>query len=624
MSILTNHPQDSLTPSSGVLTIGGTGSVALPSGNNSQRPVALAVGQIRFSTDANTIEVYDGTDWNSFANKNYIDLVTESLQSQIDNIISNTDPETLNSLGQLLTSYQNVDGNLVTSLVDVSSSIATLTTQSETQSVQISELSSQASEESASRIESNESLQSQIDAVEQNLFTLPAGSKGQVPFVQTQGTNEFNLGYTLVTGSFIENNNERTALEGLVPSLQDVIDSWGRFSHDSDVVQPANLPDQQAWSYESLTNRLVNTNNTTTYTGLYSPDQYQSYTHEVRVSSPHFDNDAIGVLLAWHVDPDSGKEYTLSALRSPGGIGYTWAVFYNFGRSDQQLINNGTSSVKWGNSNLGSSAEAANYVGTEGWDVFLTGAKIKVIRNNNIITCQTTDLGEETYLPGSNLVINLSNQEILNKFQGARSYGYGAFSQANAKIEVLDFPDVASTVYDVRDGLVYTFLNSSWNVVSGTSVVEEIGAGKFAHNLSTGKTFYIGSNGNITRIGNTAEECLQINVLPSDLDDADVIAGTSKYTFRAPFAMTLTKLPRVSVKTESSLGPVVVDINANGISLFSSNKLTIDEGQRTSTTSSTAVELTTNAIDDDDEITIDVDLAGTGAKGLKINLYYRK
>lgn len=95
--------------------------------------------------------------------------------------------------------------------------------------------------------------------------------------------------------------------------------------------------------------------------------------------------------------------------------------------------------------------------------------------------------------------------------------------------------------------------------------------------------------------------------------------GTAKRTFRMPYALTLTSV-RASVSTVSSSGTPTVDINEGGSTILST-KLTIDANEYTSTTAATAAVISDTALADDAEITIDVDVAGTGAKGLKVYLY---
>jgi hypothetical protein len=102
-----------------------------------------------------------------------------------------------------------------------------------------------------------------------------------------------------------------------------------------------------------------------------------------------------------------------------------------------------------------------------------------------------------------------------------------------------------------------------------------------------------------------------------------ITAGVSKLTFRAPFAMTLTKIPRSSLKTASTSGIPTVDINKDGSSILST-KLTIDANEKTSTTAVTPAVLSDTSIADDAELTFDIDVSGTGAIGLKVTIYYKK
>ena len=119
--------------------------------------------------------------------------------------------------------------------------------------------------------------------------------------------------------------------------------------------------------------------------------------------------------------------------------------------------------------------------------------------------------------------------------------------------------------------------------------------------------------------------------LPSSFEDSMMLAvsdevtnittGTAKLTFRAPFAMALTKIPRASLTAVSTSGIPTVDINVNGSSILST-KITVDANEKTSTTAATPAVLSTTSIADDAEITVDIDVAGTGAKGLKVTLFY--
>jgi hypothetical protein len=112
---------------------------------------------------------------------------------------------------------------------------------------------------------------------------------------------------------------------------------------------------------------------------------------------------------------------------------------------------------------------------------------------------------------------------------------------------------------------------------------------------------------------------IEIQSAASDETTA-LTTGTAKVTFRAPSAFTLTGV-RASLTTAQSSGSIfTVDINQNGTSVLST-KLTIDNTEKTSVTAATPAVISTSAITDDAEITIDIDQIGNGtATGLKITL----
>lgn len=99
----------------------------------------------------------------------------------------------------------------------------------------------------------------------------------------------------------------------------------------------------------------------------------------------------------------------------------------------------------------------------------------------------------------------------------------------------------------------------------------------------------------------------------------DITTGTAKVTFRMPYAMTLTAV-RASLNTASSSGNPAIDINKTGVGSLLSTVITIDASEKTSVTAATPAVISTSALSDDDEITIDIDTAGTGAKGLIVTL----
>src|SRR3546814_1309762 len=121
------------------------------------------------------------------------------------------------------------------------------------------------------------------------------------------------------------------------------------------------------------------------------------------------------------------------------------------------------------------------------------------------------------------------------------------------------------------------------------------------------------------RVHQAAKEAVPWSLIVAGGDETmELIVGTAKVGFRLPDAVTLTAV-RASLTTASSSGAVTVDINEAGSTILST-KLTIDQGEKTSTTAATPAVISDASLGDDAEITIDVDGAGTDAAGLKVTL----
>lgn len=107
-----------------------------------------------------------------------------------------------------------------------------------------------------------------------------------------------------------------------------------------------------------------------------------------------------------------------------------------------------------------------------------------------------------------------------------------------------------------------------------------------------------------------------------DDETTSITTGTAKFTFRVPRARTLNEI-RASLATASGSGAVQVDVNKNGSSILST-KLTIDATEKTSVTAATPVVIADEIFADDDEVTIDIDNAGSSAKGLKVTFFWTR
>jgi hypothetical protein len=153
-------------------------------------------------------------------------------------------------------------------------------------------------------------------------------------------------------------------------------------------------------------------------------------------------------------------------------------------------------------------------------------------------------------------------------------------------------------------------INTSGHLKTTTDNTYDIGAS----GATRPRTIYAGTS--VIAAGvNLNVETLVVSV--SDETTA-ITTGTAKVTFRMPWGMTLTAV-RASLSAASSSGTPTIDINDGGTTILST-KLTIDVSEKTSTTAATPAVISDTALADDAEITIDIDVAGTDAKGLKVYL----
>jgi hypothetical protein len=108
-----------------------------------------------------------------------------------------------------------------------------------------------------------------------------------------------------------------------------------------------------------------------------------------------------------------------------------------------------------------------------------------------------------------------------------------------------------------------------------------------------------------------------IGVACSD-ETTDLTTGAAKVTFRMPYAFTVSEV-RASLTGAPSGSALTVDINEAGASILST-KLTIDAGEKTSTTAATPAVISDASLADDAEITVDIDGVGStiAGKGLKV------
>lgn len=275
-------------------------------------------------------------------------------------------------------------------------------------------------------------------------------------------------------------------------------------------------------------------------------------------------------------------------------------------------------------------------------------------------TTNSINIGAGNTITGTLGLVQGCNNEVTGNTahaEGWYNYAYGCASHAEGEFTKACGIGSHAEGYSTCAINNYSHTDGNGTVTSGTTLlyaggcynlskdgnIYEIGAG--GGSTTKCNAFEVYSNGNIALPEITG--CTASNVLYYDTTDGMVsygvapsggtggteviqfavsdetsalITGTSKITFRMPYAITLSEV-RASVGTAPTGANLVVDINENGSTVLST-KLSIDAGEKTSTTAVTPSVISDANLADDAEITVDIDQIGStvAGAGLKITL----
>ena len=257
-------------------------------------------------------------------------------------------------------------------------------------------------------------------------------------------------------GSFV---NAEMRFNVARPTFQQIFDTWDRFSHGALATtagehkgrgdaQPANIAEEQSWTYNQANDSVVQPVNTGSFCGFISPTKHEKYLYDTILQSAAGDNDLIGVVLGFAVD-DSGRERTLAWCAGQDGrfgaaVGSALCLDYN---QTSQII----TPIK----------PTARLPGNHNWSS--TGPRrVKVHRDGDNYTVEQyapsdTETVEEIFhfsiLTGewSSFVGGFKVQDgtlddatvaALARFRGAQPFGYCCQSQPGSTYVNIQRPDV--------------------------------------------------------------------------------------------------------------------------------------------------------------------------------------
>jgi hypothetical protein len=200
-------------------------------------------------------------------------------------------------------------------------------------------------------------------------------------------------------------------------------------------------------------------------------------------------------------------------------------------------------------------------------------------------------------------------------------------TQAQYQAESITFTDSPTTLTTGRNVVFPAHFPTKYVKNSTLQTLTLKKSGQTGVTIAAGGTAIVASGTSDVVVGPGASAVTSVNGVSGAITVYDtwgiavsdettaITAGTGKMTFYAPYACTIDEV-FTGLSTQSSSGVVTTNVKKNGTTIFSTSP-SIDASEDTSLTG-TAAALSTTALSKGDKITVDIDAAGTGAKGLKV------
>jgi hypothetical protein len=307
---------------------------------------------------------------------------------------------------------------------------------------------------------------------------------------------------------FIETDEQLAVMKAQKESFATVFNQWQRFARkgDEDPNDPyaddAYPSELTSWSYDSANDRIRSTVNSTSFIGFISNQRYSNYTLETVLRSGNSDDDYIGLVIAHAVD-DQGNAHTLDVMRALMGTAPMSIIKDR--RVDSNVIRNVYSGLKWPDGSVATGSFPGNQNRDAwGWNNWGNGIRLKITREDDLITVETSQINQTTYFDPAKTVIDLTADPALAVFRGPQRYGYCCQSQASSTWEVLQRAGERMMILDTRTMTRYDSVNNTW-VASQTSMAELLASGELTanwlhHNPTTGSFYYVDLNAGILKL----------------------------------------------------------------------------------------------------------------------------
>ena len=189
----------------------------------------------------------------------------------------------------------------------------------------------------------------------------------------------------------------------------------------------------------------------------------------------------------------------------------------------------------------------------------------------------------------------------------------------DSKVEVLATTTQQKWSYDADSFTTMTVADASHTTVatgeSGNLTLDS--AGDLTLDADSGTMTFADGGATLATIASLRQESFML----ACSDETTALTTGVKVTFRMPYAFTLTSV-KASVTTAPTTSDLIVDIDDSGSSIFTTDLLTIDDGDTTSVGSGTTPNITDASLAADAVIVIDITQIGSGTAGagLKVTL----
>ena len=392
-----------------------------------------------------------------------------------------------------------------------------------------------------------EEINIMIGSIEDNVGDIhPVGLEGQVYYITEDATNNIEPSFILKEGTIVDSQEEFDSIvvEGI--SLENVFTTWYLFAHADDGVHqnpssqlsPPNFPGLDSdsgltqalydsgntWGYDPVGDRIYLTQNFGPYTGFISPKKFSNYTLEATLSSTNSDDDNMGIVIGFYVDPLTGYEHTLSvimALNVPQGATVSYGVYYNFSQvGGNILIADGTLTLPFPTPYRG-------WIGSQ--------TRLRVIRTGDTFSIKGSQFGSTVIDDITELIVDLTSDARLTKFMTASQVGFSAKSQARAYFSDIYFTGFQDYIFFPDGSGAYE--TWEWNPIGEVYFLQDpktvfaedyFGRGRLVYSPIFSKTYYITENDEIIKIG-SGNITNSLERTSSLLNDGEILGGGDRF-----------------------------------------------------------------------------------------------